>query len=68
MGKQNQVEGLVAAPLNGLPSILASACRLLVFVIPSLIRLGLIDHSGCVVLGAVIGIVIALRSMKFGPD
>ncbi len=48
--------------------IFASTCRLVVGVIPPLFRLGLIDRTGCVVLGAVIGIAVALRSLPLRAD
>ena len=52
---------------KGFLDILASTCRLVGMIIPPLLRLGLIDRSGCVVLGAVIGIVVAIRSNRNGP-
>lgn len=58
----------MADPLEGSLSIYASTYRLIVCVVPPLLRLGLIDRPGCVLLGAVIGIVFALRSMRFGED
>ena len=53
----------MANPLNGFLSVLASTCRLVVCVIPPLLRLGLIDRPLGVVLGAVIGIVVASWSI-----
>lgn len=46
---------------------LVATCRVVCTVTPPLLRLGLIDRSTCVVLGAVIGLVVALRSMSFRP-
>ncbi|MCH7687259.1 MAG: hypothetical protein IH899_11355 [Planctomycetes bacterium] len=51
--------------LRGFLDIYASTCRLVVCVIPPLLRLGWIDRSDCVVLGAVIGIVVALKSISY---
>ncbi len=54
--------------LRGFPGIFASICRIVVCVIPPLLRLGLIDRTECVAVGTVIGIVVTLRSMHFKPD
>ena len=58
----------MANPLNGFLRVLASTCRLIVCVIPPLLRLGMIDRTESVVLGAAIGIVVALRSLNFEAD
>ena len=60
-------EGM-ATPLKGFLSVLDSTCRLVVCVIPPLLGVGLIDRTGCVVLGAAIGIVVAIRSMQIDAD
>lgn len=49
-------------------SIFASTCRLVFSVLPPMIQIGVIDRSDCVLLGAVIGIVVAARSIRTGPD
>ena len=54
-------------PNNSAVNMLSSICRLVVSVIPTLLRLGLIDRFGCVVLGAVIGIVVALGRCNSDP-
>lgn len=48
----------------GFLDIFASTCRLVVCVIPPFLRAGLVDQAGCVFLGAVIGIIVALRSIS----
>lgn len=55
-------------PWKDMPSILSATCRHVVSVIPPLLQFGLIDETSCPVLGAVIGIVVALRSMQFRSD
>ena len=44
--------------------ILVTTCQVVGTLIPPLLRLGWIDQIECVVLGAVIGIVVAIRSMR----
>ena len=51
-----------ANALNGTPGIFACTYRFVVFVVPPLLSLGVLKQTGCVVLGAVIGIVVVLRS------
>ena len=63
---QDESGDIIVDSLKGFLGILASTWRLVVFVIPPLLRLGLIDRSGCVVLGAVIGIVVAVSSNRNG--
>jgi hypothetical protein len=47
--------------------ILIPTCQIVgTFILP-LLRVCLIDHVGCVVLGGVVGIVVAFRSKHFGP-
>ncbi len=48
--------------MQDLIPVVRTTCRIVVWVIPPLLRLGVIDRSGCIVLGAVIGIVVAVRS------
>ncbi len=48
-------------------SIFSSTCRLVVSVIPPLLRLGLIDYSGCVAVGVAIGMVVAATSNRYSP-
>ena len=55
-------------PWKDMLSILSATCRHVVSVIPPLLQLGLIDETSCLVLGAAIGIVVAIRSMHFKPD
>ena len=54
--------------LKDMPSILGATCRHVVSVIPPLLHLGLIGETSCLVLGGVIGVVVALRSIEFTPD
>jgi len=54
----------MASPLDGPVSIFALTCRLVVCVIPLLVRHGLIDRQGSVFLGALIGTAVALCSMS----
>ena len=57
-----------SADVHGLVHFVRRTCRLIATVIPPLIRLGLIDQTGCVVLGAVIGIVVASMSILTGSE
>ncbi len=66
MGEQDAIEEKQVVSLKGFLDIFASTCHVVVFMIPPLLRLGLIDRSGCVVLGAVIGIVVAVSSNRNG--
>ena len=54
---------MIVKSSKGFIDILAKTCRYVVFVIPMLIRLGLIDRLGCVVVGVAIGIVVAVTSI-----
>ena len=54
-----------ANALNGTPGIFACTYRIVVLFVPPLLSLGVLKQTGCVVLGAVIGIVVAVRSMQF---
>ena len=47
--------------------ILVTAFRIVGTLVPPQLRLGLIDQTECVVLGAVIGIVVAVTSHRNGP-
>ena len=53
--------------MQDLIPVVRITCRLVVCVIPPLIQLGLIDRSDCVVFGALIGIVVAVRSNRYSP-
>jgi hypothetical protein len=44
--------------------LLRTISDLVVLVIPPLMRLGWIDRSGCIVLGAMIGVVVAFLSIR----
>ena len=55
-------------PWKDMPSILSATCRHVVSVIPPLLQLGLIGETSCVFLGAVIGMVVAIRSIHFKPE
>ncbi len=57
-----------AGSLKDCLGTLDSTCRLVFSVLPPFIQLGLIDRSDCVVLGAVIGIVVAVRSSRTGRE
>ena len=48
--------------------VIGTTSSLVLSIIPPLLRLGYIDRIGCGVLGAVIGIVVALSSMQFTSD
>ena len=57
-----------ANALNSTPGIFACTYRVVVLFVPPLVSLGVLNQAGCVVLGAVIGIVVASRSIHFKPD
>ena len=56
-----------ANALNGTPGIFACTYRVVVLFVPPLLSLGVLKQTGCVVLGAVIGIVVAVTSNRCGP-
>ena len=68
MSNQNHVGRTVGGTMKSQISILVTTCQIVGTLIPLLLRLGLIGQSGCVVLGAMIGIVVAVRSKYFGFD
>ena len=53
-----------AKALNGTPGILACTCRVVVLFVPPLLSLGILKQTGCIVLGVVIGIVVASLSIR----
>ena len=53
-----------ANALNGTPCIFACTYRVVVLFVPPLLSLGVLKQTGCVVLGAVIGIVVAAWSIR----
>ena len=63
MREQDKIGCKIVKSLIGFLDILASTCRLVVMMIPPLFRLGLIDRTGCIVLGSSIGIVVAVKSI-----
>ncbi len=58
----------MADQMKGFLSILVSTCRIVACVIPSFIQLGLIDRTYCVLVGASIGIAVAVHSLSFEAD
>ena len=58
------MEDKVAIPFKDYLCICVSTCYFVSDVIPPLLRLGLIDRTSCPILGAVIGIVVACRSIR----
>ena len=43
--------------------IMHETCHLVLFLIPPLLKLDVIDRTGCIVLGSSIGIVVAVKSI-----
>ena len=61
------VERTVAIQLRGTICNVVTTCQIVGTLVPPLLRLGLIGRSDCVVVGAVIGIVVAARSNRTRP-
>jgi len=55
---------MMANKLQRCLSIFASTYRVVVWLIPSLLRLGLIDETECLLLGGLIGTVVACCSIR----
>ena len=54
--------------MRGLIPVARVTSSFVVTTILPLLRAGLIDRKGCVLLGGVVGIVVALRSVQFRSD